>query len=69
MCEMCGHPSPNTNNIDDLLEAYERQQREAYINRTIPVIDELSDIAYRLADAYEKEYRANPNYENEERMR
>ena len=52
-----------------MLEAYEHQQREAYINRTIPVIDELSDIAYRLADAYEREYRANPTYENEERMR
>lgn len=69
MCEICEHPSPDTNNIDDLLEAYERQQQEAYINKTIPVIDELSDIAYRLADAYEREYRANPNYENEERMR
>lgn len=69
MCEICEHPSPDTNNIDDLLKAYERQQREAYINKTIPVIDELSDIAYRLADAYEREYRANPIYENEERMR
>lgn len=68
MYEMCGHPS-ESNNIDDLLEAYERQQQEAYINKTIPVIDELSDIAYRLADAYEREYRANPTYENEERMR
>lgn len=69
MCEICEHPSPDTNNIDDLLKAYERQQQEAYINKTIPVIDELSDIAYRLADAYEREYRANPIYENEERMR
>lgn len=69
MCEMCGHPSPDTNSIDDLLEAYERQQREVYINRTIPGINKLSDIAYRLADAYEMEYRANPTYENEERMR
>lgn len=69
MCEICEHPSPDTNNIDDLLKAYERQQQEAHINKTIPVIDELSDIAYRLADAYEREYRANPNYENEERMR
>lgn len=68
MYEMCGHPS-ESNNIDDLLEAYERQQQEAYINKTIPVIDKLSDIAYRLADAYEREYRANPTYENEERMR
>lgn len=67
MCTICEHPS-ESNNIDDLLEAYERQQQEAYINKTIPVIDELSDIAYRLADAYEKEYRANPIYENEERM-
>ena len=68
MCEICEHPS-ESNNIDDLLEAYERQQQEAHINKTIPVIDELSDIAYRLADAYEREYRANPIYENEERMR
>lgn len=69
MCEICGHPSPDTNNIDDLLEAYERQQREVYINRTIPGINKLSDIAYRLADAYEMEYRANPTYENEELIR
>lgn len=69
MCEICGHPSPDTNNIDDLLEAYERQQREVYINRTIPAIDKLEGIAYDLADAYEMEYRANPTYENEERMR
>ena len=69
MCEICGHPSPDTNNIDDLLEAYERQQREAYINRTIPTIDELEGISYDLANAYEMEYRANPTYENEERMR
>lgn len=69
MYAMCEHSSSDINNIDDLLEAYERQQQEAYINKTIPVIDELSDIAYRLADAYEREYRANPNYENEERMR
>ena len=68
MCTICEHPS-ESNNIDDLLEAYERQQQEAYINKTIPVIDGLSDIAYRLADAYEREYRANPIYENEERMR
>ena len=68
MCEMCGYPS-ESNNIDDLLEAYEHQQREVYINRTIPGINKLSDIAYRLADAYEMEYRANPTYENEERMR
>lgn len=26
MCVMCEHSSPNTNNIDDLLKAYERQQ-------------------------------------------
>ena len=69
MCEICGHPSPDTNNIDDLLEAYERQQREVYINRTIPAIDELEGISYDLANAYEMEYRANPTYENEERMR
>ena len=68
MCEICGHPSPDTNNIDDLLEAYERQQREVYINRTISAISRLEGIAYDLADAYEMEYRANPTYENEERM-
>jgi hypothetical protein len=65
---MCGYP-PETNSIDDLLKAYERQQREVYINRTIPAISRLEGIAYDLADAYEKEYRANPTYENEERMR
>ena len=69
MCEICGRPSPDTNSIDDLLEAYERQQREVYINRTIPAIDKLEGIAYDLADVYEMEYRANPTYENEERMR
>ena len=69
MCVMCEHSSPNTNNIDDLLKAYERQQREVYINRTIPAISRLEGIAYDLADAYEKEYRANPAYGNEERMR
>lgn len=68
MCTMCEHPS-KTDNIDDLLEAYERQQREIYINRTIPAISKLEGIAYDLADAYEREYRANPTYENEERMR
>ena len=68
MCTMCERPS-KSNNIDDLLEAYERQQREIYINRTIPAIDKLEGIAYDLADAYEREYRTNPTYENEERMR
>lgn len=48
---------------------YELQEREVYINRTIPSIDRLAGIANRLADAYETEYRANPTYENEERMR
>lgn len=65
---MCERPS-KSNNIDDLLEAYERQQREVYINRTIRAIGGLEGIAYDLADAYEMEYRANPTYENEERMR
>jgi hypothetical protein len=37
--------SPNTNNIDDLLKAYERQQQEVYINRTIPAIGRLESIA------------------------
>lgn len=68
MCTMCEHSS-ESNNIDNLLEAYERQQREIYINRTIPAIDKLEGIAYDLADAYEREYRTNPTYENEERMR
>ena len=68
MCTMCERPS-KSNNIDDLLEAYERQQREVYINRTIRAIGRLEGIAYDLADAYEMEYRANPTYENEERMR
>ena len=68
MCTMCERPS-KSNNIDDLLEAYERQQREVYINRTIRAIGRLEGIAYDLADAYEMEYRANLTYENEERMR
>ena len=68
MCTMCEHPS-KSNNIDDLLKAYERQQRDIYINRTIPAIDRLEGIAYDLANAYEMEYRANPTYESEERMR
>ena len=55
--------------IDDLLREYELQEREVYINRTIPAINKLEDIANRLADAYKKQYRANPTYENEERMR
>lgn len=60
---------PGIDEIDNLLKQYELQQREVYINRTVPAIDQLEDIAYRLADAYEMEYRANPTYENEERMR
>lgn len=68
MCTMCGYP-PESNNIDDLLKAYERQQREVYINQTIPAISRLEGIAYDLADAYEREYRVNPTYGNEERMR
>ena len=55
--------------INCLLKKYELQEREVYINRTIPAIDRLEGIAYDLADAYETEYRANPTYENEERMR
>lgn len=55
--------------IDELLKEYELQEREVYINRTIPTINRLEDIANRLAHAYEMEYRANPTYENEERMR
>ena len=60
---------PGIEEIDDLLREYELQKREVYINRTIPSIDRLAGIANRLADAYETEYRANPTYENEERMR
>lgn len=51
MCTMCEHSS-ESNNIDNLLEAYERQQREIYINRTIPAISRLEGIAYDLANAY-----------------
>lgn len=65
---MCRYPL-KTDSIDNLLEQYETQQREVYINRTIPAIDRLEGISYDLADAYETEYRANPTYENEERMR
>lgn len=32
------------------------------------IFSAIEGIAYDLADAYEKEYRANPAYENEERM-
>lgn len=55
--------------IDSLLKEYELQEREAYINKTDTVIERLTRIAYHLADAHETEYRANPTYENEERMR
>ena len=40
MCTMCEHQS-ESDNIDDLLKEYELQQREVYINRTIPAIDRL----------------------------
>ena len=60
---------PGIEEIDDLLREYELQEREVYINRTIRAIGRLEGIAYDLADAYEMEYRANPTYENEERMR
>lgn len=60
---------PETDEINDLLKEYELQKREVYINRTITAIDRLEGIANRLAHAYEMEYRANPTYENEERMR
>lgn len=55
--------------IERLLKEYKLQEREVYINRTIPAIDRLEGIAHDLAYAYEMEYRANPTYENEERMR
>lgn len=51
---------PEIDDIDDLLKEYELQKREVYINRTIPGIDRLEGIAYNLARAYEREYRANP---------
>lgn len=66
---MCEERLLENSDVDDLLKEYELQKREVYINRTIPGIDRLESIAYRLADAYEMEYRANPTYENEERMR
>lgn len=55
--------------IDDLLKEYELQERKVYINRTNQTLSQLEGIANRLAHAYESEYRANPTYENEERMR
>ena len=55
--------------IDDLLKEYELQEREVYINRTNQTLSQLEGIANRLAHAYESEYRGNPTYENEERMR
>lgn len=55
--------------IEHLLKEYALQEREVYINRTIPAIDRLEGLANHLANAYEMEYRANPTYENEERMR
>lgn len=66
MCEEC---LLENNDVDNLLEQYKQQQREVYINKTIPAIDRLEGAANRLADAYEMKYRANPTYENEERMR
>ena len=56
---------PGIDEIDGLLKEYELQEREVYINRTIPAIDRLEGIARRLAGAYEMEYRANSTYENE----
>lgn len=55
--------------IERLLKEYALQEHEVYINRTIPAIGKLEGIAYDLAYAYEMEYRANPTYEHEERMR
>lgn len=55
--------------INDLLKEYELQEREDYIKRTNRTLSQLEDVANRLANAYEREYRANPTYENEERMR
>lgn len=66
MCEEC---MPEIDNIDDLLEQYEEQQREVYISDTSDAICELGYIAEKLESAYENEYRHDPTYKNEERMR
>lgn len=58
-----------TDNIDDLLEQYEKQKREVYINNTPDAICELGYIAEKLESAYENEYRCDPTYKSEERMR
>lgn len=54
-----------TDNIDDLLEQYEKQQREVHINDTSDAICELGYIAEKLESAYENEYRRDPTYKNE----
>lgn len=65
---MCGC-TLNTDSIDNLLKAYERQQREVYINNTSDNICRLGYIAKALESAYEDKYRSDPTYKNEERMR
>lgn len=58
---MCGC-TLNTDNIDNLLKAYERQQREVYINNTSDNICRLGYIAKDLESAYEDKYRSDPTY-------
>ena len=58
-----------TDNIDDLLEQYEKQKREIYINDTLSARTKLGAIADAIADVWEAEYRANPTYANEKNMR
>ena len=66
MCEEC---LVETDDVDDLLKQYKKQQREVYINNTSDAICELGYIAEKLESAYETKYRRDPTYKNEERMR
>lgn len=63
MCEEC---LLENNDVDNLLEQYEEQQREVHINDTPDAICELGYIAEKLESAYENEYRRDPTYKNEE---
>ena len=65
---MYEHPL-ETDSIDNLIERYERQKREIYINDTLSARTKLGAIADAIADAWEAEYRANPTYKNEKNMR
>ena len=66
---MCKECLLENNDVDDLLEQYEKHQREVYINDTSDAICELGYIAEKLESAYEDKYRLDPTYKNEERMR